>query len=74
MNQGNDTNAAPQTSILQHIATIRSGCSCGCKKTVALDASAAEDQQVVIIDGPTSEIRMSREQFRRFVDIARANG
>ncbi len=64
--------APQQTGILQHIMTIRSGCGCGCTKKVALDASAAEEQQVVIFDGAAGEIRMSREQFRRFVDIARA--
>lgn len=55
---------------LEHVVTLCGSCSCGCP-TIALDHNAPEDQQVIITDDFQGTVRMSRDQFRVLLDLAR---
>lgn len=60
----NSTTTATRTTIavLCHTAT--------CCPTIGFEAGAEADRQVVIADDFGQEVRMSREQFQVFIDLA----
>jgi hypothetical protein len=62
--KSNESTVAARTvvAVLCHTAT--------CCPTISYESTAEADRQVVIADDFGQEVRMSREQFQVFVDLA----